>query len=479
MSLRKQAYKGVKWTAFATLLNTIVQFVQIAILAHLLTPKDFGLVAMVMIIIGFGQLFKDAGISSAIIYYQDISQDKLSSLYWLNIFSGFVIFLIIILISPLAVSFFNEPRIQDLFYVASLLFLVIPIGQQFQILMQKELNFERIAKIETIARFVGMIVAIYSAYIGVGAISIIYGQIANSVVRSLLLLYFGIYLFKPKLHFNAKDLKGFVSFGLYEMGRKSINYFNSRVDQLIIGKMLGATDLGYYSLAFNLIIMPVSRINPILTRVAFPIFAKVQDDLNKLKKGFFESIKYLTLINFPLLIGLAVLAEPFVLVVYGKQWTNSILLIQILAFVAIFRSIGNPCGSLILAKGRPDLGFKWNLFILFVSPPAIYLSAQYSIYAVAFTLFLLQIIYFVLYYPFILKPLIGFVKKEWFIDSFLKPFLLTMFMGIVVYIINTFVEYNSIISLSIGICAGILTYFFIILIFERQYIYNLKDLIFS
>lgn len=124
---------------------------------------------------------------------------------------------------------------------------------------------------------------------------------------------------------------------------------------------MGAQALGFYTLAWNLIIQPLQKLNPIITRVAFPVFAKLQDDNARLKRGYMSTLNILSAMNFPYFFGLAVVAPLLVPVVFGMQWLPSILLMQILCVVGLLRSTGNPIGSLLLAKGRADWGFKWNL----------------------------------------------------------------------------------------------------------------------
>lgn len=474
MSLREDASSGVKWTTLSSLTNTIIQFLLVIVLARLLNPTDFGLVAIVNIVIGFAQLFSDAGISAAIIHHRHVSSEQLSSLYWLNIFSGVILFGILILISPIAALFFDDPRLTKLFYLASLNFLIIPIGQQFQILFQKELDFDSITKIEMSSNLFGAIIALLTAFFNLGAASIIIGQISKVSLSSFLLLKKGIKKHKPQFIFSLSNIKGFIGFGLYQMGQKSLNYFYSRIDQLLIGKLLGPTDLGYYNLAFNLVIQPISRINPIVNRVAFPVYAKIQHDSKKLKSGYFETIKYLTLINFPLLVGIAVVAKSFVLIFYGEKWEPSIILIQILAIVALIRSMGNPVGSLLLAKGRADLGFKWLLTVFSFSPIVIYFSSHYGIMYVALGMMFLQILILLLSYPFLMKPLIGSCIKEYFVDSFLIPLFYSILMGIFVLAFINWSKFDPIISLLGGVLIGAIVYLLILFIFEKKNILNLK-----
>jgi len=137
-----QAVHGVKWTGTSTIATSVLMYVKLAILAHLLSPKDFGLMAMVMVIIGLGQAFADLGFGTAIIWRQDVTSEQLSTLYWLNIIGGVAVFGIAVAISPLASAFFREPRLVNLMFWAAFIFPVTAIGQQFQVLLQKKLELD-------------------------------------------------------------------------------------------------------------------------------------------------------------------------------------------------------------------------------------------------------------------------------------------------------------------------------------------------
>jgi len=355
---------------------TALQFVTLAVLARLLSPSDFGLMGMVMVVIGFSQLFADMGISNAIIYRQDATREELSSLYWLNISAGIVVFFAVYIGTPLVILFYHEPRLKDLLHLSAFIFLITPFGQQFQILLQKELKFDRLAKIEIIGSFANSAAAITLAILGMGVFSLVWGQLAGTSMRVFLLFCWGWENWRPHLHFSTKDLKRYISFGLYQMGEKAVNYFNTNFDYLLIGSLLGAKALGYYTLAYNLVLRPSQMINPVIGRVAFPVFSKVQNNTARLKKGYLKVLQLLSTVNFPLMAGLAVVAPVAVPVIFGAQWLPSIIVIQILTIVGLLRSIGNPVGSLLMAKGRADLGFKWNVVVMIVQAPGLYLGAK-------------------------------------------------------------------------------------------------------
>jgi len=393
---------------------TTLQFVTLAVLARLLSPSDFGLMGMVMVVIGFGRLFADMGISNAIIYRQDVTREELSSLYWLNILAGIVIFFIVCGACPFITAFYHEPRLSNLIYLSSLIFLITPFGQQFQILLQKELKFDQLAKIEIISYFANSVSAITLAILGMGVFSLIWGQLAGTSMRVLLFFRWGWNHWSPTLHFYKRNLKGYVSFGLYQMGEKAVNYFNSNLDYLLIGSLLGMKALGYYTLAYNLVLRPSQRINSVITRVAFPIFSKVQNDIKRLKRGYLKVLQLLSIVNFPLMVGFAMVAPIAVPIIFGEQWLPSIVLIQILTIVGLLRSIGNPVGSLVLSKGRADLGFKWNIALMITQVPGLYLGAKLGdTIGVAIAFAILTCIYSVFCYLLLVRTILGRCLHEY------------------------------------------------------------------
>ncbi len=414
MTLRHQAISGVKWNGVATGVTAGLQFITLIVLARILAPADFGVMGMIMVVIGFAQAFADMGLSNAIIHRQDTSREQLSSLYWLNVLAGAVVFCVICAAAPLVVRFYHEPRLQNLLYLTALIFLITPLGQQFQILLQKELKFAGLAKTGIASASANSIVAVILACLGFGVYSLIWGQLAGAAAKVVLLFKIGGGDWKPRFHYSRHDIKGYASFGLYQMGERTINYFNANLDYLLIGSLLGAKALGYYTLAYNLIIRPTAMINPVITTVAFPVFAKMQSDQEGLKSGYMKVMQLLSFFNFPLMAGLAVVAPLAVPVIFGDQWLPSVLLIQILAVVGLLRSTGNPIGALVLAKGRADLGFKWNLSLLVVQVPALYVGAKLGgTTGVAIAFASVMAVYSIFNYLVLIRTLLGPCLSEY------------------------------------------------------------------
>jgi len=419
MTLKELSVRGVKSTGSCAVVTLAFNFFQTAILARLLRPSDFGLMAMVNVVIGFANLLADAGIGSAIIQRQDISKESLSALYWLNLLISLLVAFTIWMLSPAIILFYHEPRLYPLMTWASLLFPIIALGQQYQIFMEKALEFGRLAKIEITSAAVGFLVAICLARHGSGVFALIGSALASTGTKTLIFIALGCGRWQPYRRFRFIDVKGYITFGFNYVGQRSVNYLSANVDYLFIGSFLGAQSLGYYTLAYNLANLPSSKINAVVSRVFFPVFSRLQDDLEKLKSGYLRMQEFTSMVNIPLLFGMAVVAPVAIPLFFGSAWKPSVVLLQTLVIVGLARSIAGTIGPLLLARGRTDLGFKWSLLIATIQVPGIYIGVRTGTAVGVATMFaVLQCFYLFLNYSILIRTLLGpclkdYVSKIW------------------------------------------------------------------
>lgn len=472
-SVSKSFIGGMKWTSLSTVVNTVVQLLQYVVLARLLSPDDFGLMSMLMVVIVFSQVFTDLGVSSALIYYQDLKKEQLSTLYWINIFSGFLVFAVILLIRPLIAGFYNEPRLIELLVYIAFIFLVTPLGQQFQFLLQKDLQFNQLAKVEILAICSGSATAIVLAFLGFGVYSQIWGQLSTAIVKSLYLMKIGWKKWTPQFVIKFQGLGEIIKFGIYQVGSRTVNYFASNIDYLLIGRYLGSEALGIYTLAYQLIVIPVTKINPIVTKVAFPIFSKHQDNNDVISKSFTNMSKLLAVVSFPILIGLIAIADVFVPVVFGAKWIIAVPVVQVLSILGILRVLMNPNGSVLLGKGRADLGFIWDFFVAIFNGLAIWFVVKQGVLAVAIVYVIVSFLNFILGRQ-LLYYVIQLRAKDYF-SALTKPTIITVTMGVTVYVVQAIAlhafDLNPNWFLLIGLIAlGAVIYFILFVLIDRSFI---------
>ena len=477
MSLKKQALSGIKWTSASSFIIAGIQVVQLSILARYLEASDFGLMAIVAMIIGFSNLFLDLGISASIIHRQDITHVQLSSLYWLNVASGAVLFMVVYAAAPLVSAFYHETELTPIIRILAVNFIVSSFGSQYGLLLQKALKFNVIAKIGIISVLAGFVTAVSLAIGGYGVYSLVYASLVAAVVGASINIYLGIRTHRPSLLFKYREITPMISFGMFQMGERAINYFNSQFDVLLIGKLLGVEALGIYTVAKNLAMRPAQIINPIVTKVTFPVMAKVQNDTVRLKNIYLKTINYLSSLNFPVYILMALLAEPIIVTLFGEKWHESIIILQILSVYAALRSTGNPIGSLQLAKGRADLGFYWNLGLFFFIPLTIYIGSHWGLDGVAYSLLGLMVFLMTPNWYFMVKPLCGAGFKEYF-WQILQPMLFAVAAGSTAYITASLFEFTDMyMEACIMVLVTVMIEFLLNVYFNHSYIDILLEIL--
>ncbi|MEO1712684.1 MAG: MOP flippase family protein, partial [Bacteroidota bacterium] len=337
------------------------QLTQLVILARILGPEAFGLMALVLVITRILQPLADAGLHQAVIFHPNLSKEILSTLYWLNLLLGGLLTLSVYLGAPFLAHLLGDERLTELLMLVCPILILGPLASQIMALFTRDLEFDRLAIIQIGSLGAEFATAVTLAWLGWGVYSLVWGYIARFAVQASLAWFFAGFSYLPLWTFQVRAAWPYIRFGLFETGNLLINTFSSQIDKALVGKMLGPTMLGYYSIAWELIVFPIARINPIINRVSFPIFAKIKAVPKQLNQYYFRSVSLLLLINIPVLIGLALVAESFVEVFYGKEWLPAAPLIQILAIVGIHKAFANPGAGLLLTQGRADIGFYWNV----------------------------------------------------------------------------------------------------------------------
>jgi len=472
-NLAKQVVRGVKWTSVSMVTSTALQLIQIFILARFLQPEDFGLMAMVMVVLGFSQIFTQVGLAEAIVQKKSQTQFQLASLYWFNVLFSIILYMVVFLTSPLVAAGFGEPALNKILPLAAVSILIISFGSQYQALAQKSLHFKHLAVIDLTGALVTFLVSVLCAWIlNLGIWALIYGYLCGVIVRTILLVLHGHRNYGwPIMHFSITDVSGYIEFGLHRFGALCINYINTKLDQLIIGALFGSQTLGFYSMAVNLVLLPIQKINPIVTRVAFPAFCLIQDEIKSLRKSYFNMLRMLMLIIAPILLGVTAVAPIAVPVLLGEKWAPIVIILQGLSIYALFRSIGNAGGSVIIAKGYAKWTLYWNIGLFFIIGPVVYMVGLVGeIENIVFALIVMQALLSVAHYYVFIRKIFGGCYKAYF-KAIMSPITLAFVMyGAVSSLCMLIPCEPSISVLTIQILIGVILYAFLVWCFSREHL---------
>ncbi|WP_128547081.1 MOP flippase family protein [Larkinella soli] len=465
MSNKQKAINGGKWITIATVISTVFQFLQVAILARLLEPAAFGVVSVSTLIIAFFNIFGNLGFSNSIIYKQESDRKVLSTLYLLNLSLGAIISVVVYFSAPLIIAFYREPRLDSVVKLSSLYFLIVYFGQIYSFLLQKELRFKAVAVIDIIGTFVSTSVAIFLAYQGFEELSLMYGQLAMQVVKTILLIVSGYGLFRPVLHFDLKIIKEHLRFGMYNVGDGLIGFIQANSDNVVVGGTLGVKLLGYYTLASQLAVFPIQRLNPIVLQVAYPMLAKMKENEEELKKSYIQILDLISYINLPLLAGLYITADSIVPLFYGPGWETTIDLIRIFVFVSFFTCLSHPLFTLAFSKGKPNLLFYLNLVTLVIKVPLLYVFAKnWGLTGIAMAFLTATVINTVLNF-FIVNSLIGKFLREFFANV-MKPVIFCLLMIGVVATYKSLIGFEGVTHTIVEIGLGGMVYVVLTLLFK-------------
>lgn len=442
-SIKSKINSGAKWTSIATLVITLLQIGQFVILGNVMSAREFGMIGMLTTIIIFAQIFVELGLGAAVIQKHHATNRQLSTLFWINILLGILICIVMQAASPIIADYFQTNELEGKIRLLSIVFLIAPIGQQSQYLMQRDLSFQLLGKIETIATIlsfgllIGLIVFTKQDPINAYVIS----QICLYSLKGV--LFFICYLpkWKPSFVLDMKDCKEFFSFGIYQLLSRLVNRLGSNVDMILIGRFIGMEALGIYSLVYQIVTIPVLKLNPIITRVAFPVFSKDKNNNQALETGYLYMTKLLALVSFPLLLGLYSVADIVIPLFFGEQWGEAIPILQIMIIVGILRVLMNPNGSIILAKGKANISFYWDSGVLVCYSLALLAAVQSEqLEMVAWTYVAVSILNFI-GGRILLTRMIGLQLKR-YIKVLLLPFILAGVSSVIAFVLK-----NQMISL--------------------------------
>jgi PST family polysaccharide transporter len=372
--------KGTAWNYLIFGLSKGVTFVATVLLARLLSPDEFGLMALGLIVIGYLDTFSGLGVENVVIFKQENVEHNSNVAFTLGLVFNTIISVTTFLIAPWVATFFNDPRVTDILRALSIIFIIWGLGNIHAARLKKELQFRQTLLPELGKSLAKAIVSIGLALAGYGVWSLVWGQIAANIAASS--LYWLVYRWRPRLTLDMRTSRHLLGYSSQTVLSEFMGAILTNIDYLIVGKRLGPDNLGYYTMAFRVPELLIINTCYIVSNALFPAYSKLQNDLESLRKGFLLTLRYIALYTVPVGVGMFIVTPEFVKVIFGDQWIPAIPVMQAISLYAVIYSLSFNAGDIYKAIGRPDIMNILGIFKLAIAVPLLWLAGGYNIYYV-------------------------------------------------------------------------------------------------
>ncbi|MDO9405017.1 MAG: MOP flippase family protein [Polaromonas sp.] len=473
MTLKQKTVAGIIWNALGSVARQILQVITMIVMTRYLTPNDFGIYAILMIFVTFMQIFASMGTAQAILHIDEPSDRFLSSVFYLNVGIGSALFILLYSSATAIASFYEDPKLATPIKIIAINFIIASLSIVQKTVLEKALKFKLVVKIETIALTLSSIIGIALAIGGYGVASLLIMTIANTTILTGML--WKISQWRPLLKFSMCDIRQIWSYTANLTGFGVINYFSRNADKFLIGKYIGTSSLGLYTVAYKIMLYPLENISRILVRVLLPAFSIIKADNKRFQNSYLRVISFISFITFPLMVGLIAVAETFVKVAFGDQWNGLVSLLRILAPIGMAQAIATTVGSIYMAKGATALMFKTGLACSMITVAFFIIAIPFGLTAVALSYLASNII-----------TLFINLKYSWTLIDLnistglavtIHPLASSLVMGIGIWALNPIIKgnlppgnFNSALTLGIQIATGIIFYTLYFIVFARNFV---------
>lgn len=352
MGYTKDTIRGVGWVGALRLITRIVSFARIAILARLLSPVQFGVFGIAMLVTALLEVFTETGVNVILVQEKKDIKEYIDSAWIVSIIRGIIISIVIFFSAAFVSGFFRSPDSIFLIQLISIVPLIRGFINPSSVKFQKDLEFHK----EFWYRFVifsfDAIVAIVFAYITKSAISLVFGLLAGVVVE--VILSFLVVKPIPHLHFNKEYVSRIFHRGKWITLSSIFNYLYHNADNIVVGRILGTSSLGLYEMAYKISILPITEIADVVQKVVFPVFTKISEDRERLKKAFTKTLFFVSALSVPLGMLIFLFAKEIVLLLLGDQWISIIPVLRILSIFGVIRAISGSSSALFLSVSKQE-----------------------------------------------------------------------------------------------------------------------------
>ena len=452
-SLKEKTVIGVVWSAIDRFSAQGIQFVFSILIARQLLPEDYGVIAMLGIFLGVSQAFIDSGFGAALIRKIDRTEVDFSTVFYFNIAVAVILYFILFSTAPAISRFYNTPQLEAVTKVVALNLIIGSLSGIHNAKLSIDINFKSRAKISIVSTFLTGLVGLWMAYNGYGVWALVVQSVFSSVIRTIMLWI--VVKWHPQLVFSWKSFKELFSFGSKLLASGLLDNIYNNLYTLVIGKVFSPSVLGLYSKANAFAEFPSSNITGILQGVTFPVLSSIQNEETRLADAYKRFLKISAFIVFPMMVGLASVADPFIRLILTDKWEGSIYLLQIICFSMMWYPIHAINLNILQVKGRSDYFLKLEIIKKVQGVLILCITVPMGIVAMCYGGVISSLIS-LFWNTFYTKRLIGYSFLDQMRD--LLPILIhSLVMGIVVSLV-VYCMPNEWFKLVIGILSGVIYY---------------------
>ncbi|EKU98318.1 membrane protein involved in the export of O-antigen and teichoic acid [Leptolyngbya sp. PCC 7375] len=456
MSLRQKAIQGAMWSAIEKWGAQLVSTVIFLLLARLLGAEAFGLVALANVFMYFMQIFLDQGFAQAIIQKDKLEPEHLDTAFWTSVLMGALFLLAVVAGAGAVANFYSEPELAPIIRWMSISFLFAGLSSVQSAILQRNMQFKVFAARSLVATAACGVAGIGAAIMGLGVWSLVIKEIVFGSTGALML--WGSSDWRPGFRFSPQHFRELFSFGINIIGFNFLDFFNRRSDDLLIGYFLGAVALGYYNVAYRLLLIMIKLLTSVTTQVALPTFSKLQKQPARMRDAFYRVTRYTSLVSFPAFLGVVVLAPELIQTLFGEEWLPSVPVMRILALIGILQSVQYFAGTVLLAMNKP----LWRLRVVFLitlcNIAGFFVAVRWGITAVALS-YALCVYSFSPIFLGMVRKLIQIDFKKYFLQ-YTTPLISSLLMVIFILGAKQILSgwTNSYAALAVYLAIGVLTY---------------------
>jgi len=473
-SLSQRTVRGGFWVFFLRIVQQIFGLARLLIIARILSPNDFGLMGIALLAMATLGTFTQTGFQAALIQKKENIKSYLDATWTVLILRGFILFAILYLIAPYVAVFFDAPEAKPIIQVIGLSVLFQAFTNIGVIYFQKELEFNK----EFIYQFAGtltdFIVAISAVLILRNVWALVLGMLIGNAVRCF--VSYLIHPYRPCLSSDLGKAKELFGFGKWVLGSSILMFLITQGDDIFVGKLLGATALGFYQMAYRISNMPATEITHVISRVTFPAYSKLQRDIPKLREAYLKVLQITAFLTFPIAGMIFVLAPDFTNIFLGEKWMPMVPAMQVLVFAGLARSVAATTGPIFYAVAKPKIETRWQVVRLFVIAILIYpFTIKWGILGASIVVFLSIFVSNIGFCFEAIKITECGIKN--FSKTIVPPFINGIIMVISIFVLKMSINTSGLIGFLLLVGIGILINLTITYLFDRHLNYRMQLLI--